>query len=118
MGRKMIDLTPQSSEAGDMPEPHTPTPWSEFAESGDWWIQQCDADGSPVGETVVSNANDMSAADMLFIVRACNAHDALVSTLKAVEAHHVEQNRIKGRDEANSTTLRLIRAALAKAWSR
>lgn len=68
--------------------PHTPTPWSEFAESGDWWIQQCDADGNPIGGTVVSNANDMSSADMLFIVRAVNAHDAMLNAIaRYLELH-------------------------------
>lgn len=98
-------------------EPHTPTPWSEFAESGDWWIQQCDAEGNPAGATVVTNANDMSAADMGFIITACNAHEALVEALQAIEAHHVEESRITNRPETWSTTLRLCRAALAKVAS-
>jgi len=36
----------------------------------------------------------------------------LETALRALEAHHVEQNRLKGRDESRSTTLRLIREAL------
>lgn len=40
--------------------------------------------------------------------------DDLAAALRELEAHHVEQNRQKGRDESRSTTLRIIRAALAK----
>lgn len=36
----------------------------------------------------------------------------LEAALRAIEAHHVEQNRIKGRDENRSTTLRIVREAL------
>jgi len=39
----------------------------------------------------------------------------LLDALKEIEAHHVEQNRIKGREENRSTTLRIARAAIAKA---
>lgn len=38
--------------------------------------------------------------------------DALRAALQEIVAHHVEQNRIKGRDEAHSHTLWLARAAL------
>ena len=106
----MINLATMDDVPWDA-DPHTPTPWSEFAESGDWWIQGRDADGSPIGD-VVCDANSMRAADMGFIITACNAHDALVGALEAIEAHHVKQNAVKGRDEAHSTTLRLARAAL------
>lgn len=39
----------------------------------------------------------------------------LLAALEAIEAHHVEQNRAKGRDESRSHTLALARAAIAKA---
>lgn len=39
----------------------------------------------------------------------------MLAALREVEAHHVEQNRIKGRDEARSHTLNVVRAAIAKA---
>lgn len=35
-----------------------------------------------------------------------------IERLRELEAHHVAQNRIKGRDESRSTTLRLTREAL------
>jgi hypothetical protein len=36
-----------------------------------------------------------------------------VDVLREIEAHHVEQNRLKGRDESRSKTLRLVREAIA-----
>ena len=39
--------------------------------------------------------------------------EALVPLLDELEAHHVDQNERKGRDESRSTTLRLVRAARA-----
>ncbi len=109
----MLDMTKQDGIPW-VASPHTPTPWSEFAESGDWWIQQCDAEGNPIGETVVSNANDMSAADMFFILQACNSFDALVAACKE------ELEVYDGMDVAtlrDSTLARIerLRAALAKA---
>ena len=49
------------------------------------------------------------------------AHDAALrarlaeaeAALREVEAHHVAQNTRKGRDEARSTTLRIVRRVLA-----
>jgi hypothetical protein len=40
---------------------------------------------------------------------------ALVSKLRELEAHHVEQNRLKGRAESRSKTLRIVRDALREA---
>jgi hypothetical protein len=44
-------------------------PWSDFCESGDWWIQQCSADGDPIGATIC-DANDMSTSNMNLIAHA------------------------------------------------
>ena len=38
--------------------------------------------------------------------------ERLVEALAKIEAHHVEQNQRKGRDESRSTTLRIVREAL------
>ena len=36
----------------------TPAPWAEFAESGDWWVERADADGSPhEGDFFVCGSN-------------------------------------------------------------
>lgn len=40
---------------------------------------------------------------------------SLVSALREIESHRVAQNKLKGRSEEHSTTLRIVRAALAKA---
>ncbi len=42
----------------------------------------------------------------------------MLAALKAIEAHHVEINAQAGRPEERSTTLRLVRAAIAKAEGR
>lgn len=47
----------------------TPGPWSDFCESGQWWIQQKGPDGDPTGE-VICIADDISADDMIFIANA------------------------------------------------
>ncbi len=39
----------------------------------------------------------------------------MLAALRAVEARHVEQNALRGRDESRSTTLRLVRDAIARA---
>ena len=39
----------------------------------------------------------------------------LVDALIAIEAHHVDLNAARGRDESHSYTLRVARAAIAKA---
>lgn len=39
----------------------------------------------------------------------------MLAALLEIEAHHVEQNRIKGRDESRSATLRIARTAIEKA---
>lgn len=48
-------------------------------------------------------------------VRRAACFDELVAALRDIETHHVAQNALKGRDENRSLTLRLARAALAKA---
>ncbi len=47
--------------------------------------------------------------------RLAEENERLRTALDALEAHHVEQNREKRRDESRSTTLRLIRAAITPA---
>lgn len=51
----------------------------------------------------------------LSMLRETNA--VLMDALREIEIHHVEQNRIKGRDESRSATLRIIRDAIAKGES-
>jgi hypothetical protein len=47
-------------------------------------------------------------------MRAIQTRERDVTTLLTqLEHHHVEQNKIKGRDESRSLTLKLIRQALS-----
>lgn len=50
-----------------------------------------------------------------YIKHRLNTYDELLAALLEIEAHHVNQNRIKFRDESRSHTLRIVRAAIAKA---
>ena len=59
----------------------TPGPWSDFCESGDWWIETMADDGSP-GGLVVCDANDMDAADMALIAAAPTDIAALIAEVR------------------------------------
>lgn len=51
----------------------TPGPWSEYAESGEWWINQNDGDGanpSPVEGGWVCDSRQMSPEDVEFVTHA------------------------------------------------
>lgn len=63
---------------------HTPTPWraGHVSESKYSIYGEQHPDG---GYTPVSDCN-ISHADVLFVLRAVNAHDALVSVLRAAKA--------------------------------
>jgi hypothetical protein len=50
----MLDLEPIKFRLSRVPAP----PWGEFCESGDWWIQQQDAEGEPIGETICDSGID------------------------------------------------------------
>ncbi len=50
--------------------------------------------------------------------RAAAERDELIQALREIETNHVKQNRSAGRDESHSTTLRIARAAIAKAGTR
>lgn len=63
----------------------TPGPWSDFCESGDWWIETMADDGSP-GGLVVCDANDMDAADMALIAAAPTDIAALIAEVRRLRA--------------------------------
>lgn len=88
---------------------HTPTPWPMPVKSMDGERALIDTSDGLI-EVYGRNRHETAA----FISRASNAHDKLVEALRAVEAHHVEQNSLKGRPEERSKTLQIVRAALAK----
>ena len=70
----------------------TPGRWSEFCESGDWWIAQSDTDGSP-GDSI-ADANDMSADDMIFVINARNEMPALITTVRHERERADEAERL------------------------
>lgn len=88
---------------------HTPGPWCEFAESGDWWIQQADADGSPVGDPICGTTGT-DGADVLLI---CAAPDLLAACEAYVAAHKLKNaaEYVRALDAVNQQ----IRAAIARA---
>jgi hypothetical protein len=115
MSKQLIELEPDKNWSE--PTPPTPRPWSEFCESGDWWIAQKDEDGMPGAS--VCDANDMSAADMFLIVNAVNMHDEL---LRMCEAALVDvrdaQGEIRDRSYLKPRLRRLeeqLRTTIAKA---
>lgn len=65
--RSVLNLEPIKERLTAVPSPL----WGEFCESGDWWIQQQDDEGGPIGEVICnSNAEDMSQEVADFIVAA------------------------------------------------
>lgn len=67
MGVAMLNLEPIKARLAAVPTPL----WGEFCESGDWWIQQKDDEGSPVGAVICnSNPEDMTQEVADFIVAA------------------------------------------------
>lgn len=102
-------------------EGHTPTPWRQYG------VEIIGAEGTKEGRAICALTHGrMSSAPRLnvgdddwekqmtnaaFIVRACNAHDELMTTLSFVESC------LSGELGADSkkTLLNLCRAALAKA---
>lgn len=69
-------------------------------------------DNTTILEAEIRRAHDELDALRARAERAEANAAALRRALFRIEAHHVEQNRIKGRDESRSNTLRMVRAAL------
>jgi hypothetical protein len=66
---------------------HTPTPWcagigDRLSDGGDCWVVDCEATGS-IAE--MQCPADTQEANALFIVQACNAHDALIAERDALK---------------------------------
>lgn len=68
----------------------TPGPWQEFAEAGDWWVQQRDADGGPVDGGFVCRSDTEGALapwhrqeDIDLMIAARNALPALLRVAQA-----------------------------------
>lgn len=93
----------------------TPTPWSDFCESGDWWIQQADpVDGDPIG-AVICDANDMGEGDMLFIAHARQDVDDLIQEVERLRAIETAARALLGPAESGRETVarwEVLRTAL------
>jgi hypothetical protein len=88
---------------------HTPESWDE---DGHYRQPNIVAGEMTIATVRVGTGQDGGNARLIA------AAPDLLAALRAIEAHHVEQNRQKGRPEERSTTLRLARAAIAKAEGR
>lgn len=60
----------------------SPRPWSDFCESGDWWVESCDPDGSPAGDFVMG-ANNIRGANLAYIIWAANLAPGLLALATA-----------------------------------
>lgn len=96
---------------------HTPGPWYALGQA-----VNVDREGM-AGLACIAKAHQRRGTDLVPITKAeaeANARliasaPELLAALSEIEAHHVEQNRAKGRPESRSRTLRVVRAAIAKA---
>lgn len=82
----MLDLSKQPDDTPYECGAHTPGPWAEFCESGDWWIQQTDAEGNPIGD-VICESNDITSANVDLI---CAAPDLLAALQRYVDSDDCE----------------------------
>lgn len=98
-----------SNEASEHYKPALPTPgpWSEFCESGDWWIARTDKDGSPL--EAVCYSDDISEADTNLI---CAAPDLLASCQGILECLEAGDTWTK---QAKANVAEVLRAAIKKA---
>jgi len=102
---------------------HTPTPWKAVRENAHptggalLGVFVDRADGSCIAETF-SNCGQSDAecrANAAFIVRACNAHDALVAALSDLEdIFDGQEDCDDGVPNDAMRAMTIIRAALAK----
>ena len=70
-------------------------PWSAFCESGDWWIQQRDTDGNPIG-TMICDANAISDSNMELIAHAPADIAALIAEVERLRGEHDPLRLIRG----------------------
>lgn len=65
-----------------------PTPWAEFCESGDWWIETQAPDGGPDGHVVCTDSDTTwpDQVDLDCAIAARNALPALLAIARAALA--------------------------------
>lgn len=54
----------------ESPTSYTSGPWSEFAESGEYWINQTDSEGCPVDGGYVCDSTDITSSNTQLIIAA------------------------------------------------
>lgn len=101
-----IDLLKADPMPPWKPGPHTPGPWSEFAESGDYWIAQVVEDGMP--GAVVCDSVGITEGDTNLI---CAAPELLAACERIIQ----EAERDCIDDSEWSDGERMARSAIAKA---
>lgn len=96
---------------------HTPTPWR-----ADYSGPASRAVEGPGGELIALGAmqsedGDTDEANVAFIVRACNAHDALVKALANLDAAacNLEPSPARAIENTFARAVKAARAAIAKA---
>jgi hypothetical protein len=71
-------------EENNMKSKHTPTPWKEDHQGG-LYIEG--KNGEYIAEVESEGGREEQFANAAFIVRACNAHDALVEALQELQSN-------------------------------
>lgn len=69
----------------------TPGPWQEFAESGDWWIEQSDGAYNGTG-VLVGGSPNWEQRDLDLALAARNALPALLRVVRAARAVGITQD--------------------------
>lgn len=100
---------------------HTPTPWNVTRDENDARALIRDGNFMRVAECGRAFVPGIAEANAAFIVRACNAHDELVATLKFAKESIVQNRTLdearndRALNEAMVAVENRISAALAKA---
>lgn len=95
---------------------HTPTPWSGGHYSSVVGCLIVGQGGRLICDTAIQ-PKELAEANAVFIVRACNAHEELLSALKVVakDCCMALDGTWDKSDEGFRDTLELVEAAIAKA---
>jgi predicted nucleotidyltransferase len=103
----------------------TPGPWGEFAESGDWWVEQrgddggpaCNPNGSPTGFVCESNTDERGQwakqEDIDLMIAARNALPALLRVARA--ARELEEILATVAADADAADVLVMRRHAARA---
>lgn len=100
----MLDLQPIAARLAAVPAP----PWGEFCESGDWWIQQVDSEGSPIGDSICnSGPDDLTEPVTQFVLHAPSDIAALLSEVRRLRCEDLRVYTFR-----ENLALKVVRAAV------